>query len=163
MLVVTYGIDKSLYDTPSIHHNIALTATEYSYKKQKLIHLEMNKPCNNLLDFKVRRGLEVRLKIQDEQFLFINKENEAKVLSRRKFGAKRKRFDMKDTAVRYEMLEEYYYIDRDKQLGMVQILIRTENGCTYAEIDFKNFKQYKNFVLPDWLICLAGCETLCTH
>ena len=75
-----------------------------------------------------------------------------KPITRSTFEEKRKRFDMSQTAVEQEILEEYAYVDKAGHPSTVQIVITATGGTMTAAIDFKDSEQYQNFVLPAWLI-----------
>ena len=67
MILVTYGIDKALYDNSSSVHNIVLTITMYSFQMKKLVHLQYGKLLRNEVEDRLRGNLGA-----GEQFMLEN-------------------------------------------------------------------------------------------
>ena len=163
MILVTYGIDKILYDDPSVHHNIALITTEYSYKTKKLVHVQLGQRFHSRLNHKVSRRLGKNVESPREHFLFKKDGDKSDALTRSEFEAKLKRFDTKQTEKMLEILEDYCYVDINKQQNMIGITITIKRDNITAVIDFKSLAQYQGFVPPIWLIELDCKSDLLTE
>ena len=155
MILITYGVDKALYDNPSSIHNIMLTTTFYSTKTKKLVHLQHGKLFQNKLSDKLGSAA----KIPSEQFMLEHENGSIEPLTRDEFKKKRKQFDPKRTVKEQEVWESYYYTDKRNQQEIVQIVISTMDGNMTAVIDFESVAQYKNFVPPAWLLHLSDDGT----
>ena len=154
-IVVTYRVDIDMYHDPNTKHDISLTTTEYICRNDVLVHLQIGKNLgirlNNLMQYQFKGGMTA---LAHEQFMAKKAygKGKSKPITRSTFDEKRKRFDMSQTAVEQEILEEYSYIDKAGYPGAVQIAIRIKEGVMSAVIDFKDSEQYQNFTLPMWLI-----------
>ena len=157
-IVVTYRVDIDMYHDPNTKHDISLTTTEYICRNDILVHLQMGRNfgirLNNLMQYQFKGGMAA---LANEQFMAKKAygKGKPKPITRSTFEEKRKRFDMSQTAVEQEILEEYAYIDKDGHLGTVQIAITIKDGAMSAVIDFKDSRQYQNFTPPVWLIPLS--------
>lgn len=65
-----------------------------------------------------------------------------------------KRFDMSCTVTEQEILEEYFYRDKEGSLCETQIVIKIRKDGITSVINFKDITQYTNFVPPSWLVIL---------
>ena len=153
MIVVTYGIDKALYDNPRNIHNIVLTTTMHSFQMKKLVHVQLGKLLQNRLEDRLRGKLG-----SSEQFMLENEKGSIEPLTRDEFEKKLQRFDSKHTVKEQEILESYCYIDQRNQQEIVQIAITIKDDCMEAVIDFDSIAQYENFVQPAWLVSLNDCK-----
>ena len=157
-VVVTYRVDINMYRDPNTKHDISLTTTEYICRNDVLVHLQIGKNLsirlNNLMQYQFKGGMAA---LPNEQFMAKKAygKGKPKPITRSTFEEKRKRFDMSQTAVEQEILEEYAYIDKDGHLGTVQIVITIKDAVMSAVIDFKDSEQCQNFVPPVWLISLS--------
>ena len=147
MILVTYGIDKAVYDNPRSIHNIALTTTMYSFKGKTLAHLQYGKLLQNKVETRLGGNLG-----SGEQFMLEHENGFIEPLMRNKFQEKRKQFDSKHTVKEQEILESYCYTNKRNQQEIVQIAITSKDNCVEAVIDFESAAQYENFVQPTWLI-----------
>jgi len=154
MILVTYGIDKTLYDDPGSVHNIVLTTTMYSFQAKKLVHLQYGTLLQNKVENRLRGNFGA-----GEQFMLENGGGSIEPLTREQFQEKLKQFDSKHTVKEQEVLERYCYTDKRSQQEIAQIVISIKDDCMEAVIDFESVAQYENFVQPVWLSCLNDCET----
>jgi len=152
MILVTYGIDKTLYDDPSVHHNMALITTEYSYKTKKLVHIQLGQRFHDRLNHRLSCRLGKNVESPSEHFLYKKGRDKPDALTRSEFDTKLKRFDTKQTEKVLEILEDYCYVDINKQQNMIGITITIKRDNMTAIIDFKSLAQYQSFVPPAWLI-----------
>ena len=154
-VVVTYQIDIDIYHDPNTKHDVSLTTTEYICRNDVLVHLQIGKNLgirlNNLVQYQFKGSMAA---LSNEQFMAKKTygKGKPKPITLSTFEEKRKRFDMSQTAVEQEILEEYSFIDKVGHPGVVQIVITIKGGVMSAVIDFKHSEQYQNFVLPAWLI-----------
>lgn len=154
-VVVTYRVDINMYRDPNTKHDISLTTTEYICGNDVLVHLQIVKNIsirfNNLMQYQFKGGMAA---LPNEQFMSRKAygKGKPKPITRSTFEEKRKRFDMSQTAVEQEILEEYAYVDKAGHPSTVQIVITATGGTMTAAIDFKDSEQYQNFVLLAWLI-----------
>ena len=157
-VVATYRVDIDIYHDPNTKHDISLTTTEYICGNDILVHLQMGKNLgirlNNLMQYQFKGGMAM---LENEQFMAKKTygKEKPKPITRSTFEEKRKRFDMSQTAVEQEILEEYAYTGRIGHPDTVQIVITATGGTMTAVIDFKDAEQYHNFVPPVWLIPLS--------
>lgn len=152
-ITITYSVDKDLYHTLNAKHDILLVTTEYKYANELLVHLQFGKNLHDRLNDRLGDLLTNR-GIQNEQFLFKKTyhNGDSKLITRSTFDMKISRFDMSQTAIEREILQEYAYIDKCNKPDHVQIVITEEAGTTTASIDFTDVEQYENFVCPAWLV-----------
>lgn len=153
-ITITYRVDKDLYHAADIKHDISLITTEYKYGNELLVHLLIGKNLgirlnNRFSDLLPRGGAG----IQNEQYLFKKRYNQgtSKLITRSTFDAKISRFDMSQTVIERETLEEYAYTDKNGLPDHVQIVITDKADTTTGTIDFNNVCQYENFPCPVWL------------
>lgn len=157
-IVVTYRVDIDMYHDPNTKHDISLTTTEYICRNDILVHLQMGRNfgirLNNLMQYQFKGGMAALL---SEQFMAKKTygKGKPKPITHSTFVEKRKRFDMSQTAVEQEILEEYAYTDKAGHPGAVQIVITIKDAVMSAVIDFKDSEQCQNFVPPVWLISLS--------
>ena len=149
MILVTYGIDKAVYDNPRSIHNVALTTTMYSFKMKTLVHLQYGKLLQSKVENKLRGNLG-----SGEQFMLEHENGSIEPLTRDQFEIKRKQFESKRAVKEQEIWESYCYTDKRKRREIVQIVISIKGVCMEAVIDFESVAQYENFVPPAWLLCL---------
>jgi len=83
------------------------------------------------------------------------KQGDAKPITSSTFGEKIGRFDMDQTVIEKEILEEYTNNRKDGSVEEIQIVVRDNGDTITAEIDFKDTDQYNYFIAPSWLIQLA--------
>jgi len=159
MIVVTYMIDKTLYNDPSVHHNIAIVTTEYSYKATTLVHVQLGQLFHNRLNHRLNSRLGKNVKSPGEHFLLKKGRDKSKGLTRSEFETKLKQFDMRQTEGVREIVEDYCYTDMNRQQDIIGITITIKRNNITAVIDFKSLAQYKNFVPPAWLIEFSGDES----
>jgi len=147
MILVTYEIDKAVYDNPHSIHNVVLTTTLYSFKRQKLVHLQYGKLLQNKLEARLKGSLE------SEQFMLEHENGSIEPLMYDQFQKKLAQLDSKHTAKEQEILESYCYIDKRGQQEIVQVIISIKRNGMEAMIEFKSVAQCENFVPAAWLIC----------
>jgi len=154
-IIVTYRVDKDLYD--SSEHHVSLVTTEYTYKSDMLVRLQIGKNLGIRLNNLLSHDFKTDTVFQNEQFLFKKSYNHGKPKSvtRSIFDDKMKRFDMSQTVTEREILEEYSYTDRNGYSGEVQIVIAAKDDDVTAVIDFKDTEQHSNFICPAWLAKLS--------
>lgn len=151
-ITITYNVDKDLYHTSNAKHDISLITTEFKHGNELLVHLQIGKKLrirvNNRFDDLLPEG------IQKEQFLFKKTYNDgySKLITRSTFDTKISQFDISQTVIEREIIQEYAYIDKRNQLDHVQIVITDKGGTAIALIDFADVKQYENFVCPVFLV-----------
>ena len=154
-VVVTYRVDINMYRDPNTKHDISLTTTEYICGNDVLVHLQIVKNIsirfNNLMQYQFKGGMAA---LPNEQFMAKKAYGKGKLkpITRSTFEEKRKRFDMSQTAVEQEILEEHAYIDKAGHPDAVQIAITIKDGVMSAVISFKDSEQYQNSILPAWLM-----------
>lgn len=154
-IIVTYRVDNDLYHASNTPHDQSLVTTEYRYGNESLVHLVIGKNLGIRLNNHLGDLLE-GVSIQNEQFLF-NKtymQCKPKLITRDTFNRKLKRFDMSQTVIEREILEDYNYIDKRSQPSHVQIVMIHKGDTVTATIDFDGSEQYENFTNPDWLVKL---------
>ncbi len=154
-VVATYRVDIDIYHDPNIKHDASLTTTEYICGNDVLVHLQMGKNLgirlNNLTQYQFKGSITA---LTNEQFMArkTHGRGKPKPITRSTFEEKRKRFDISQTAVEQEILEEHSYIDKAGHPDAVQIAITIKDGVMSAVISFKDSEQYQNSILPAWLI-----------
>jgi len=154
IILISYRVDKDLYHAPETKHDISLRTTEYKFKSDMLVHLEVGKNLGIRLNNRLRYEFKKDEALQKEQFFYKKAYNsgKAKPTTRSTFEDKLKRFDMSNTAVEQETVEEYAYTDKSGRSDSAQIVIKELDGEMTAAIDFKDMAQYENFTCPAWLI-----------
>jgi len=151
MIVVTYGIDKAIYNNPRNIHNIMLTTTIYALQMKKLVHVQFGTLFQNKLENQLRDKAGSSVKIPSEQFMLDDGKRLPQGLTRDEFENKRTQFDPKRMGKEQEILESYCYMDKRGRQEIVQIAITIKDNCMEAAIEFESAAQYKNFVQPAWL------------
>ena len=152
-VLVNYQVDRGIYDNPGAAHEITLITTEYTYKNDMLVHLQMGKnlniKLNNLLQYKFNKDKN----FHNEQFLFkkIYNKGDPKPTTRSTFEEKIKQFNESQTKISREILEEYRYTGKNGKSAAVQIAVTEKDESMRAVIDFKDAEQYENFIEPAWL------------
>lgn len=153
-IVVTYNVNKDLYYFPDTKHNISLITTEYAYKTDVLINLQIGKNLgirlNNILSYDFKKDAP----LQNEQLMFrksYQSKDKTKPITRSTYEEKIKRFDMSKTATEQEIVDEYAYVNKCNHSDEVQIVITSRDGIMTAVIEFKDIEQYENFICPEWL------------
>jgi len=146
MILITYGVDKAIYDDSRSVHNIAATITTYSFKMKKLVHLQFGALLRNRLE---NRLGELR---SNEQHMLDDGKGSVKPLTREEFQERLQQSDSKRVGKEQEIWESYYYTDRRGRQEMVQIAISIKGDHMEAVIDFGDVDQYENFVPPAWLV-----------
>jgi hypothetical protein len=136
-----------------MEHHVKLSTTEYIYGNDMLVHLQIGKNFSVRINELLRYDFKKDANFQDEQFLFKKTYNngEVKPTTRSTFDEKLKRFDMSQTVIKQEILEEYSYTDKNGKSETVEIVVRESDLVMTATIDFKDMAQYNNFVSPVWL------------
>lgn len=153
-IIATYYIDKDLYYAPDTKHDVSLSTTEYIYKSDTLVHLLIGRNLGIRLNNSLRYEFKKEAALQNEQFMSKKSYSHGKVksITRSTFEEKLKRFDMSQTVVEQEIVEEYTYADKSGCSDEVQIVITVKEGKMTAAIDFKDAGQYENVICPAWLI-----------
>lgn len=152
--VVTYSVVKELYYNPDVKHNATLITTEYTYKSNMLVHLQIGRnlgiSINNLVSYSFKKDIN----FENEQFMSkkLYNSSQPKKITQSTFEEKLKGFDMSQTKVEQEILEEYSYTDNGGHSDNVQIVIKVKDEEMVATIDFKSMEQHQNFVCPAWLV-----------
>jgi hypothetical protein len=152
-MTIAYRVDQDLYHASDHQHDISLVTTQYQFGNELLVHLLFGKKNSVRLNDRLDDLLKDGAKILNEYFFYKKTyiPGNAKPVTRSTFEAKRKRFDMSQTAIEREILEDYAYTDKNGLPGYV-IIIMTDNGnTTTATIDFEDTAQYENFICPVWL------------
>ena len=154
-IVVTYHVDKDLYD--SSEHRASLITTEYLHRSDILVHLQLGRNLGIRLSNLLRYNFKKDIAAQNEQFLAgkFYTQSKPKPITRSTFEDKMKRFDMSQTVIEREFLEEYSYTDRNGHSDEVQIVITAKDDTMTAVIDFKDTEQHCNFICPAWLVKLS--------
>lgn len=153
-IIVTYLVDKELYYDPDTKHQPLLITTEYKHRNDVLVHLQLGRNLgvrlNNLLSY----GFKEDTSFQNNQYLFRKSysKGKAKPITRSTFEDKMKRFDMAQTVIEREILEDYAYINKSNHSDEVQIVITVKSDTMTAVINFKDGEQYENFISPEWLV-----------
>jgi hypothetical protein len=162
VIIVSYHVDRALYFSAATKHSVSLSTTEYTYKNDVLVHLQYGQNLgirlNNLLRYEFRNNKD----IQDEQFFFKKAygSGKPKAATRSAFDAKLRGFDLGQTIIEQEILEEYGYTDCSGEPASVQIVVKEKASKTTAAIDFKDETQHTNFIRPAWLTPMeSGNET----
>ena len=153
-VIITYRVDKDSFYAPETKHNISLTTTEYTYRNDTLVHLQVGRNLGIRLNNMMRYEFKKELDFQNDQFLFKKSysQSKAKTTTRGTFEEKLKRFDMSQTVVEQEIVVEYAYIDESDRPDEVQIVISIKSDTMIAAIDFKDVEQYQRFICPAWLL-----------
>lgn len=153
IIAVTYHVEKDLYYAPETKHDLSLSTTEYMYKNDTLIHLQIGRNLGIRLNNRLRYEFKKEAVLQNEQYLFKKSYNQGrpKATTRSTFEEKLKRFDMSQTVVEREIVEEYTYTNKNNRFDEVQIVITVKEDKMTATIDFKDAEQYENFIAPAWL------------
>ena len=82
IIAITYGVDASLYRADA-KHDVSLTTTEYVYRNEMLVHLQVGKNLGIRLDDRIKQEFKRAPALPGEQFLFKKTYNrgEAKPMS----------------------------------------------------------------------------------
>ena len=153
VITASYPVDKALYFSSGAKHTILLSTTEYTYRNDMLVHVRIGKNTairlSNLLRYECVAGQD----LQDEWFLGKKTYNHARPapITRSTFDEKLRRFDLGQTVIEQEIVEEYAYADQAGNPDSVQIVVRDNASVMMASVDFKDAGQYKSFVGPAWL------------
>ncbi|MDR0325180.1 MAG: hypothetical protein LBI19_03680 [Oscillospiraceae bacterium] len=152
-MTVTYRVDQALYHTSDHQHDISLVTTEYQYGNELLVHLLFGPKNSVRLNDRLDDLLEDGAKILNEYFFYKKTytPGNAKPVTRSTFEARKRRFDISQTAIEREILEEYTYIDKSGLPCRVKIVMTDNGDTTTAVIDFEDREQYENFSSPAWL------------
>ncbi len=152
IITITYGVDADLYRADT-KHDVSLTTTEYVYRNEMLVHLQVGKNFGIRLNDRLKQEFKRAPALPGEQFLFKKTYNRdaAKPITQSSFTEKLNSFDMSQTEIKREILEEYRYTGKDSAAYNVQIVITEKDGVMAAVIDFSDTKQYENFIAPTWL------------
>jgi len=156
--VALYCVDEKIYHSAETQHNIKLTTTEYLYKNELLVHIEIEPTLAIGINGMIQTVFKKDRRFENEQFLFKKtySENNAKSITRSTFEKKLKQFNMNQTTKSIEILEEYQYIGKDGTADIVQVAVTINGGYTTAVIEFRDVKQYENFKQPVWFIKKIG-------
>ena len=157
-LIFTYQIIKDKYYSSDTKHTISLITTEYTYKNNILVHLQLNSGFHlhtaNILTDKLNKNIKLGKEI------FMTKKNykhsTVKNINKNRFNTMLGQFDISQTAIEQEILEEYGYIDKNNCSDSVQITTTIKNDILFATINFKNKNQHDSFVPPRWLIEISS-------
>ena len=158
VIIISYHVNKALYFSSDTAHTIRLSTTEYTHGNEMLVHLQFGKKLgirlNNLMRYEFKKNKDV----QSEQFFFkkLYNDGKPKPTTQSTFDEKLRRFDMGQTVIEQEILEEYDYTDKNGNPASVQIVVREKASGMTATIDFKDAEQHKNFVCPAWLMPMGG-------
>ena len=153
-ILIDYLVDEKVYYNPATKHRALLITSEYKYKNDVLVHLQFNSDLNtrlnNILEFESKKETV----LSGDQFFSKKTYNQGKTkqITRESFGEKIKRFDVNQTVLEQEILEEYSYTDKNNRLDTVQIAVTEKDNKITAVIDFKDIEQYEYFVCPEWLL-----------
>lgn len=154
VIVASYHVDTALYFSSDTVHTVTLHTTEYTYKNDLLVHLQVGKKLNARLNEVFRHDFRKNESLAGEQYFHkktYNKGN-AKPTTQSTFDDKLSRFDMGKTVIEQEIVEEYAYTGKDGKPDSVQIAVRDKSGTDItATIDFKDMAQHDNFICPAWL------------
>jgi len=163
VVIFPYRVNRALYFLPETVHTIELLTTEYTCRNDLLVHLRLGKNLgirlNNIIRYEVNKAEE----FQNEQFLYKKKYQgeDAKPVTRSAFDEKMSHFDMGQTVIEREMLEQYAYTDKNGKSASVQIVVREKGVDMTASIDFRDAEQFTNFICPAWLTPMdSGHENL---
>lgn len=131
-----------------------LDTTEYTYKCDMLVHLRIGKNLGIRLNTRLRCVFKMDTALQNEQFFAKKHYNQgnSKSITKSTFEEKKKQFDMSETAVTREIVEEYAYTGEDGSPDELQIQVKVDGDEMIAVIDFKDESQLNNLVCPAWLI-----------
>lgn len=149
MITASYKVNKDLYYANT--HTPNLTTTEYTYRNNKLVHLCIGKNLgirlNNILQYEIGKSLT------NEQFFYGKTYSHAKPkpTTRSTYEQKLMQFDMKQTVVEREIVEEYAYTDKTGRRDTVQIAVTIKTDGITATIDFRDTEQYEKFTCPEWI------------
>ena len=153
-VIVNYIVDKNIYYGSQTKHSILLITTEYIRGNTVLAHVEqgvnLNIRVNNLLDYVLNKTSGLK-----KEHFFVKKsynQGKAKAITRSTFEETLKRLDMSRTVIEQEILEDYDYTDKTGTSGKVQIAVSVKKDAVTAVIDFKDVKQYENFICPEWFV-----------
>jgi len=157
VIVASYHVDRASYFSADTKHTIVLSTTEYTFKNDMLVHLQIGKNTAVRLNNVLRYEFKTSKDFKDEQFLFKKTYSggEAKPTTRGTFDDKLRGFDMGQTVIEQEILEGYDYTDKNGNPGSVQIVVVERDLKMTATIDFKDVEQHNNFVCPAWLMPMS--------
>lgn len=156
---VVYNIDKDLYYAPDTKHNVSLATTEYFYKNEILVHVQIGTNLGIRLNNLIRYDFNKDKILQNEQFMYrksYQKKDKTKIVTRGTFEDKMKRFDINKTVKEQEIIEEYSYINKNNRSDTTQIAITIKDNIMTATISFKDIEQCKNFIYPVWFSNVAN-------
>lgn len=155
LIVASYCVDKGFYYSPDNKHYVEMTTTEYTYKKDVLAHLIIGKNLGIRLDNMLAYEFGKSGIFHNENEQFFHKKtyshDKIKKTTRGTFEDRLKQFDMSQTVIEHEIVEEYAYIDKNGVRDSVQIVITEKADIMTASIDFKSVEQHNNFTCPVWL------------
>ncbi|MDR0326259.1 MAG: hypothetical protein LBI19_09220 [Oscillospiraceae bacterium] len=154
MVTAAYFIDTALYDHPDTRHNVSIITKEYTYKEETLAHMRLCESIGTGIEYLINTMLIGDVEIKNEYFIVKNTYDPAKwsVHSRDVFDEKMKRFDLSQTALAWEIVEMYAYIDKKGCHDEVKIVIMRKEEVMTAVIDFKDEAQCADFTCPPWLM-----------
>lgn len=157
-IVVTYNVNKDLYYASDTNHSISLVTTEYEYKTDILVHLQIGKNLSIRLNNIISYSFNKDTPLKNEQFMFrktYQANDKIKQITRSTFEDKLRHFSPEKTAICQEIVEDYIYTDKNNHSTEVQIAIMIKSDTTTAVIDFKDPEQFESFVRPVWLLNLS--------
>ena len=156
IIVASYHVDTAMYFSSETRHNLVLSTTEYTYKSNMLVHVQIGKNTAIRLNNLLRYEFKLNENFQSEQFLFgkTYDSGHVKTISQSVFDEKMRRFDMGQTVIAQEILEDYTYTDKAGGSDSVQVVVKERNLTMTAGIDFRDAEQYNRFAYPAWLMPL---------
>ncbi len=159
IITVAYLIDAKLYDT-DILHNITLTTTEYVRGTDMLVHQKIGKNFAIRLNNRLRCEIKRFSALSNEHYFYSKTYNikAAKSVTQGAFTDRLMRWDMGETTVEREIVEEYSYIDRNGDACNAQLIITEKNSVMTAVIEFPDTEKLQNFIAPLWLVQTDGHE-----
>ncbi|MDR0292978.1 MAG: hypothetical protein LBH95_02355 [Oscillospiraceae bacterium] len=155
-IVMAYCVCKNLYNDPDTKHDIFMSTTEYICGNNVPTYLYIGKNLSIRLSNRLRYEFNISGAFANEQFMRkkAHGDSKTKPITRSTFEKRLKRFDIRQTAIETEIIEEYSYAGRDGSPDEVKIAIKMKDDAMSATIDFKDIQQFKNFSPPVWLISL---------
>jgi len=153
-IVISYSVDTDLYNPSELGSSTLISTTEYMYNNETIIHVLLGEKARSHLSNRLSNEIGNNRTLQTEQF-FIKKnvmQSKAMPSTRSSFEKRMRAFDMNRTAVSQEIVEELNYCDKNQHSETVSVVILIKNERAIATIDFKDSKQFANFIRPDWLL-----------
>ncbi|MCL2004297.1 MAG: hypothetical protein FWG72_09895 [Oscillospiraceae bacterium] len=151
-LIACYSVDKDLYD--QCEHHILFTLTEYTFNGDALIHLSIGPDGCERLKKRIKNLFPAVSDTQGDQFLTkeCGPNSPAQLTTRALFEESLERFDISQTTIEREMLEDLEYTCKNGSPDKARVSVFEKGGKLEAVIEFRDTAQIRSFVRPSWFL-----------